>query len=333
MLEGDVVGRHRPLLSQSIFRMLEQESNHNTHILPYQRALFDRLCATARAVLCTKRCGPIRLKNAFMLLGGSGQGKTFLARALSLEMGVPYLPISISDWLLLGSRGSATWPAIFDFIERSASRPGAIIYLDELEKCGSDQSMSSAWCAFLKCEVFSLVDSRIPFNINDLDGNPIAQSRIEEVQRFLENRTMIVAGAAFQDLWEERARPSMGFIADDTGNGMPDWSDLVRIVGRETINRFSSELFILPELTAADYRQMVDAMACHVDELWRPRFIELGHARIPIAVEHKKGARYLEEILLAAIMEERACMVNSVPPTMPSERVEKGLEWPDLQVF
>ena len=203
--------------------MLEKETTHKTLILPYQQALFDRLCATARAVLSTKRCGPIRLKNAFMLLGGSGQGKTFLARALADEMGgLPYLPISVSDWLLLGSRGAATWPAIFDFIERSADRPGAIIYLDELEKCGSDQTMSSAWCAFLKCEVFSLCDSRIPFNIRDLDGDPIPQSRIEEVQRFLENKTMIVAGAAFQDLWEEKARPSMGFIAEDTRGGMPN---------------------------------------------------------------------------------------------------------------
>ena len=314
--------------------VLEKETNHKIPMLPYQQVLFDRLCATARAVLLTKRCGPIRLKNAFMLLGGSGLGKTFLARQLALEMGsLPFLSISVSDWILLGSRGSATWPAIFDFIERSASQSGAIIFVDELEKCGRDQSTSSAWCAFLRCEVFSLLDSRIPFNLNDLDNDPIPQSRIEEVQRFLENKTMIVAGAAFQDLWEESARPSMGFIPEDPSGGMPDWNDLVRIVGRETINRFSSELFILPELTAVDYRQMVDAMACHVDEMWRARFLELGHARIEIAVNHKKGARYIEEILLAAIMEERASMANFVPSATPSERVGEKREWPDLQIF
>ena len=314
--------------------MLEKETNHKTLILPYQQVLFDRLCATARAVLCTKRSGPIRLKNAFMLLGGSGLGKTFLARQLALEMGdLPFLAVSVSDWLLLGSRGSATWPAIFDFIERSASQSGAIIFVDELEKCGSDRSMSSAWCAFLKCEVFTLLDSRIPFNINDMNGDPLPQSRIEEVQRFIENKTMIVAGAAFQDLWEQRARPSMGFITEDTREGEPDWNDLVRIVGRETINRFSSELFILPELTAADYRQMVDAMACHVDEMWRAKFRELGHARTEIAVNHKKGARYLEEILLAAIMAERASMAKFVPLTMPVERKGGEAEWPDLQIF
>ena len=115
--------------------------------------------------------------------------------------------------------------------------------------------------------------------------------------------------------------------------GMPDWNDLVRIVGRETINRFSSELFILPELTAADYRQMVDAMACHVDELWRAKFLELGHSRIPIAVEHKKGARFMEEILLAAIMAERASMSNFVPSAMPAERMEEKPKLPDLQIF
>lgn len=125
----------------------------------------------------------------------------------------------------------------------------------------------------------------------------------------------------------------MGFIANDPGNEMPDWNDLVRIVGRETINRFSSELFILPELTAADYRQMVDAMGYHVDALWRAKFLELGHARIPIAVQHKKGARYMEEVLLAAIMEERATMANFVPLTMPSDRIEEEPGWPDMQIF
>ena len=320
-------------IPNQLLLMLEKETNHKITMLPYQQVLFDRLCATARAVLLTKCCGPIRLKNAFMLLGGSGLGKTFLARQLALEMGsLPFLSISVSDWILLGSRGSATWPAIFDFIERSASQSGAIIFVDELEKCGRDQSTSSAWCTFLRCEVFSLLDSRVPFNLNDLDNDPIPQSRIEEVQRFLGNKTMIVAGAAFQDLWEESARPSMGFIANDPGNEMPDWNDLVRIVGRETINRFSSELFILPELTATDYHQMVDAMACHVDAMWRAKFLELGHARIPIAMEHKKGARYLEEILLAAIMAERASMANFVPAAMPAEPMEERAQ-PTLNHF
>jgi hypothetical protein len=304
--------------------MLEKEPNYKTPILPYQQVIFDRLCATARAVLCTKRSGPIRLKNAFMLLGGSGLGKTFLVRKLAKEMGsLPFLSISVSDWLLLGGRGTATWPAIFDFIERSAHHSGAILFVDEFDKCGGDQSMSSSWCNFLKCEVFTLLDSRIPFNINDLSGDPVSRKRVEEVQRFLENRTMIVAGAAFQEIWEERVRPSVGFVTGDTGVGMPDWNDLVRIVGRETMNRFSSELFILPELTAADYRLMVDSMAGHVDEMWRAKFRELGHARIPIAVEHRKGARYMEEVLLAAIMEERASMSNFVPSTVPSQPMEE----------
>ena len=223
----------------------------------------------------------------------------------------------------------STWPAIFEFIERHAHSPGIIIFIDELDKCSHDTNYNS----FLRVEIHGLTDYRIPWNLTDPEGDPIEPSRIAAAQRFLTHKTMILGGAAFQEIWDQKSKPSMGFISSDTGGELPDLTELVKKMPREIINRFSSDLFVLPAVTEADYRQMVDAVATRIPEVWRERFLELGHARIAIALRHQKGARYVEEILLAAIVAERASLANFVPLPMPTERNEKGSEPLDLRIF
>ena len=311
-----------------------QITSKSSIILPYQQPVFDRLCAIARACLNVNRAAiGLKLRTSFLLLGPSGCGKTFIAQALSNEMQVPFLSISVSDWILLGCSnrgGSATWPTIIDFIERSKQKQGAIIFIDELDKCYHN----SNWNTFLRSEIFSLCDSRVQKNINDLDGDRITESRIEAVREFLENKTMILAGAAFQDLWEAKTRPSMGFIPSHSSDDLPELPDLVKTLPRELINRFSSEMFVMFDLTAEDYRQMLEAAAGQVAEIWRNRFLELGLSRIEQAVRHKKGARFMEEVLLSAIVEERGTLVNFVPQSNPASSTSRNDDSePDLDVF
>ncbi len=274
--------------------------------------------AIARGCLFTNRSDlAIRLKASFLLIGPSGSGKTFLARALAEDMGVPFYSISTCDWILLGcsSRvGAASWPSLLKFLERNKDSNGAIIFVDELDKCHHD----THWNSSLRSEIFSLCDSKIPANLVDEDGKVIRESRIVEAEAFLGNKTMILAGAAFQDVWDRKSQISVGFNLTQPEAEAPDPSDLVRVLPRELINRFSSELFILPEQTADDYRSMIKAVAGRIPELWRKRFLDIGLGRVPEAVKHRKGARYMEEVLLAAIVEERCSMSNFVPA------VEKG---------
>lgn len=236
-------------------------------------------------------------------------------------MQVPSLTISVSDWILLGCSnrgGAATWPVIVDFIERSKQEQGAIIFIDEIDKCYHNTS----WNTFLRSEIFSLCDRRVQKNMNDLDGDRIPEARIEEVREFLENKTMILAGAAFQDLWEDKARPSMGFLPSTVTNEVPELQDLVKTLPRELVNRFSSEMFVMFDLIAEDYRQMLESSAGQVAETWRKRFLELGLSRIDQAVRHKKGARFIEEVLFSAIVEERGSLVNFVPKPKTSESIQ-----------
>ena len=58
-----------------------------------------------------------------------------------------------------------------------------------------------------------------------------------------------------------------------------------------------------------------------------------GTLRFAIALRHHKGARYVEEILLAAIVEERGSLTNFIPSPVSIERIEDEPEPLDLQIF
>lgn len=309
-------------------------------ILPFQKAVFERLCAVARACLYVDRTqfSSLKLRACFLLIGPTGSGKTFLARALAQEMQVPFLSVCVSDWIVLGgtNRGSATtWPTILSFLQKNKHRRGAIIFVDELDKTEQD----SNWNTFLRTEIFSLCDARIPLGINALDDDYDSKESTEEAEHFLRNRVMIIGGSAFQEIWEERNARCMGFLPEPTSSTLPELTDLVGVLPRELINRFSSEMFILPQLGENDYRAMLDSITSEVPEVWRNRFVQLGMSRIKQAVEHQKGVRFLEETLLSAVVEERAHLVNFTPempdPPDPPATPDKGKvdQDPDIRIF
>jgi SpoVK/Ycf46/Vps4 family AAA+-type ATPase len=290
-------------------------SLNKTVILPYQKPIFDRLCRIARACLCVNRkdIQSLKLRTNFFLIGPSGTGKTFLARALAEEeMKVPYLSVSISDWLLIGNSnrgGTCTWSLIFEFLEKNINAQGVIIFIDEADKASHDTNYNS----FLKTEVFSVCDYRVPLGLSDTDNDVIDPHRIERVEEFLKYKTMIIAGAAFQDIWENQSAPQIGFVLSENSITPPELRDLTKYLPRELINRFSSEIFVLPQPTKADYQIMIETMATEIPDIWRAKFLELGIARLDQALSNQKGARYPEEILLSAIVAVRGCMNNYIP--------------------
>lgn len=314
--------------------MSETTNSISKHvILPYQKAIFERLCTVTRACLYVDRKSikALKLRANFLLLGPTGTGKTFLAKEIAREMQVPILSVSVSDWIILGgsSRGSSvTWPTIVDFVKKHKNKTGAIIFIDELDKCYND----SNWNSFLRSEIFSLCDARTPFGLNDLDNDETDDANIDEVESFLAHKTMIIGGAAFQGIWEEQSTPALGFNPVPIISTQPELHQLVKYLPRELINRFSSEIFILPTLQKCDYQSMIETMAGSISEIWRKRFVEFGLSRLDQAVRHQKGARYAEEILLAAIIAERSCMENWTPESENPEAPNEISDEPEMNI-
>lgn len=304
--------------------MTDQIQNNKPVILSYQKDIYDRLCAYVRVGLNVpqKSIGALKLRKNFFLLGPTGTGKTFLANAVAADAQVPFLSVSVSGWSILGSssRGSSyTWNNIVEFLKRSVKHDGAIIFVDELDKCYHD----SNWNAFLRAEVFSLCDSTIPLGLDSLDdesedgdkdddGDGVDQSEHcrEKLEFFLRNHTVIIGGAAFQDIWEKQDSPAMGFRPSPAIHTQPEMHELAQYLPRELTNRFCAELFILPKLGKEDYREMILHMADGISETWKGRFLEIGMANIDLAVKYQKGVRYAEEVLLEAIVKERAKIID-----------------------
>jgi len=279
-------------------------------IYDYQKSAFEKLLAVANACFAARRQTlPIRVRTNTMIIGSSGTGKTHLARAVATELGAEFLPVSIAEWILLGSstRGRIpTWPVIFRFLQRHHKKAGLVVFVDEIDKVTGD----STWERFMRAEIFSLLDFKIPTGLNDDDGIELTPGALAQAQDVLSNRTLLLAAGAFQHIWENRSRPSLGFGAIAAGNSEINLTHLAATLPRELINRFRGDLIVLPELRECDYRRMLEQSAVKIPVCFRETFLRLGYTRIPGAVACRQGCRFLEELMLDTIIEEKSQMME-----------------------
>lgn len=150
-------------------------------------------------------------------------------------------------------------------------------------------------------------------------GEPNVPELLMEVRRkaatygttkLLKNKTLILAGGAFQDLWDNRDRPAVGFIPSEAVDDPPDLLELSTRLPKELVARFRSQIVVLPPLKERDYHQMLEQTAAKVPAALRQTFTRLGRHRAVEAFRLQQGARFLEELLLDTILAERAELVN-----------------------
>ena len=277
-------------------------------IYPYQRAAYERLCAITRAYIHTNfEQLPIKPRGNVFLVGSSGTGKTHLAQqiATGAGMNLAYLPISVSEWVVMGAsqRGaSSTWPAIWQFLTRSSKKEGCLIFLDELDKIG--RLNQGDWTRYQTTEVFSLLDRRIPRNLNDLDGDRVSEGSIAAAESVLKSKTLILAGGAFQEIWDTCDPIGFGTVPGASVQ-TPDLKRLSEYIPPELTRRFGSQLVTLPRLQETDYHDMLDRILSSLPSHWRSRYEKLARAGIPEAIRLSQGPRYFEEILLEVAVQER----------------------------
>jgi hypothetical protein len=287
-------------------------------IYPHQRAAFDRLCAVARAYIHSNfERLPIQPRGNLFLVGPSGTGKTHLAHAVAKSMNLEFMPISVSEWVVMSASQrsvSSTWPAIWQFLIHSAKKEGCLIFLDELDKIGRHNQ--GDWIRFQTTEVFSLLDRRIPKNLNDLEGDKVSDSRISDAEKVLNTKTIIVAGGAFQEIWD--TPPAIGFSTMlETPVQTPDLKRLSDFIPHELCRRFGSQLVTLPQLQETDYHDMLNRILPSLPSHWRTRYEKLARVGIPEATRLAQGPRFFEEILLEAVVQERLEISSPLQPQPP----------------
>jgi len=297
--------------------------------LTHQIEAFEHLVAVGKACFSIDRSDlPLRPRTNMLIIGPSGSGKTFLAREVARELKVPFLSIGISEWVLMGcsERGATqTWPMIAEFLRENQQAEGVVILLDEIDKIHGD----SPWERHLRNEVFRFLDLEIPSGINlsgDDDDACDDKTKLKEAENVLKNKTLLLAAGAFQHLWFQHARPTMGFGGDDKQSSpkkKPNLSKLAQTLPQELTNRFCSKLVILPELTEKDYFYMLEHAMEKIPENLRQTFLRLGKEQIAEAVKTHQGCRFLEELLLDTILEERR-FVQEFQKLLKEEQEQKG---------
>ncbi len=252
----------------------------------------------------------------------TGSGKTHLAEAVARSMDLAYLPISVSEWIVLGAStrgGAPTLPAICEFLNQPAAKDGCILYLDELDKIG--RSLQSEWTRYQMTEVWGILDRRLPRNLTDSDGDAIHPSKIENAESILSSKTLIIAGGACQDLWD--APDPIGFGTPPERS--PDLDTLSRYIPPELSRRFGSQLIVLPRLREDDYLDMLGQILPGIPDHWRARFESMALDQIPEAARVAQGPRFFEELLLEVAVQERVAVTRPTPLQVDTAIEEDGL--------
>ena len=296
-------------------------------VLPHQKKVFERLLEIAKVTFSVQRNTlPFRLRTNCILVGPTGSGKTFVAGAVAAAMKVPFLNISVSEWILLGCtpRGAVpTWPSLVKFLRKHKAADGIVICFDELDKLSARNSQM--WTDYQATEIYSLLDLRVPSTLADENGDALCEAHIQEAQEALRTKTLLIGLGAFQQLWENRSRPRVGFHAGTAANDeLPGLPDLAQIIPRELANRFRSEILILQPLSRIDYTRMLETCAAEVPIYLQSRFLALGRERIDRALRDAQGPRFLEELLFDALIAERRAMTGGLQPDTSARETVPG---------
>lgn len=286
-------------------------------VFPHQRDVFMELFATASAYFSgTWHDLPVRPRFARFVVGPTGSGKTHVVRTLAEALDVPLLSVSATNWLPLGVSqrgGRSTWLDLIDILGR---HPRVIVFLDECDKLGLPAGCGNGWQDYLRVEIFHLLDGALPDNATgaeeDWDGQFDPDDR-ELVQTRLRHGTYIVAAGAFQDYFEFTAhRPQIGFgqspgLAKAAGLSK---DGMAKFLPRELVNRFASPFLILPELVEADYRAMLEAVLPSLPPRLKKTVLRMARDTISEAVATSTGCRWLEELVLAALLQAHSIPVS-----------------------
>ena len=273
---------------------------HPGLLFSHQTAVFREILITATAFENEDWFAlPVIPRWHLLIIGETGTGKSHLVKnSLGATLGWPVLILWSSRWVIAGGRGKETWTEIARWLSNQKGK--CVIFLDEIDKVHGDD----VWSRHLRTEIFQLLDRDLPSEITIEDPNCEQQPEVvwAKAQKVLRCDCFIVAAGAFQILWDNRPK-NLGFGAKEFNQDAPTQRELKKILPLELLNRFSKILSI-PRLVKSDYCKLITKAAATLPTEIRNIFLEMANKNLESAVQEGKGARYVEECLTDALIND-----------------------------
>lgn len=280
---------------------------------PQQHTALQTLLPVARIATSGIRSGlPVLPRTHTLLIGPSGSGKSFLARALGQKLGLPVLVINVATWVITAAKSEPwTISTIAEWIDR-LPLGGGVLALDEIDKLQS----AAEWTRYVRLEIHDLLDgvisaaAKLPIDpANDADVPiPIdteggTRTFREELAQRLRERVFVLGCGAWQSAWRANSR-SMGFNSGSSPAlaTPPSREQILADIDPELRQRFRDEAILLPTMMPEDYanvaRDIARIIPVELLPAWKK---ELGRV-LRRAADGSLGMRALEELLLKALL-------------------------------
>ncbi len=278
---------------------------------------------------------PCRPRFSRFLAGPTGTGKSHLVRTLARELDVPVLELGATNWIPMGCSQRGAQPTWVDIAQFAGRNSEGIIFCDETDKL----SGHSTWTQAIQVELFSAIDGRLPdtlLNIYEEAGEEDADFLWETVKVRLRDMFLVVGAGAFQGLAEVVPRRTCGFGAEEPEMAKREItkSEMAGVIPREITNRFVSPILYLPPLDREDYLAMLESAATAAPKGLAPHVRAIGMESIDEAIESQSGCRWVEEVMLAALIRsgwnpspEEEKVAESRARTLPQSEWEPISPW------
>ncbi len=292
-------------------------------VLAHQREALEEIVRRARAYFRGDWRGlPVEPRWASLLVGPTGTGKTAVATMaadrlsaeISGEASITTLIVATPSWIPIGANNRGAKETLGVIATHIARNARTILVLDELDKITSGpggaagfSNGSDTWQVYIRGELYSAVlDARWPTGLTLPDTDDDAPVTIDELTRKLRENVFILGIGTFQS-WFDSAdtRRSMGFGAEIETTKEILTADIIadQMLHRELANRLNSGIIRIPELRTEDYHHIADEVAnklpLHMQDAFRAEVAK----QIPGAISAKKGVRYLEEVMMATLIQ------------------------------